>query len=297
MHYPAPEDDKPRVARYADATGQLAVRLRIARPDVLIIFGQDHFRTLFYDLMPSFAIGVGRVTGWADWGTSAGPFAIPTGLARHIHRELLADGFDLAASYDLKVDHGIAQPLQLLQMEAMPVVPLLINTGAPPLPTPIRCHALGRAVRRAVESFPDDIRVAVIGSGGLSHSPPMPNVESEDPADAEMVHRAIHGRALVEGDAKNREERLVAAAQDFARGIRPDWDRAILDRFSAGNVSSLAAELSEETIEVGGGCGGQEIRTWLAMAGAAGEAPAEVLHYEPIRCLITGMGIVWAHPG
>lgn len=295
INKPAPAEDVAQIEAYRGYTAELGRRIRAARPDVLLVFGQDHFRSLFYDLMPPFVIGTGAIDAWGDWETPTGPFATAPALARHIYRALLTGGFDPACSYDLKVDHGITQPLQLCDLpQTLPLVPVLINTAAPPMPAPARCYAFGAAVGRAIASYPEALRVAVVGSGGLSHAPPNWDVESEDPADREHVARLIHGRAQVSANEAAREANLVKNYQKFVHAISPEWDRAMLARFAAGDAEALAGELDAEAIEAGGGYGGQEIRTWLAMAGAAGNPPMDVLGYEPIAFLVTGMAAVAA---
>lgn len=289
--------DAAAIERYRATARRLGDAIRAARPDVLVLIAQDHFRSLFYDLMPPFVIGTGRVDGWGDWRTPQGPFNGATGLARHIHRELLAREFDCAASYDLRVDHGITQPLQLLDIPATTaILPILVNTSAPPLPTPWRSFAFGEALAAAISASAEPLRVAIIGSGGLSHSPPAGNVESTRPEDAQLVHRLIAGRATVAQNEEARVTGLLAAvrAGKFSNSVRPEWDRRILDRLARGEAKALARELDEPGIERDGGNGGQEVRTWLAMCGASAGVPVEVLGYEPIPFLITGMGVVRA---
>lgn len=295
INKPPPAQDAPQIATYRGHAAELGRRIMAARPDVLLIFGQDHLRTLFYDMMPAFVVGTGRIDGWGDWETLTGPFATSPDLARHLHRSLMDAGFDPACSYDLKVDHGITQPLQLCDLpDDLPLVPVLINTAAPPMPAPARCYAFGAAVGAAIASFPENLRVVVLGSGGLSHAPPNWDVESDDPADTEIVERLIHGRAQVSANEAAREANLVKNYKKFVHAISPEWDRAMLDRFAKGDAQALAGELTAETIEAGGGYGGQEIRTWLAMAGAAGNPAMDVLGYEPIEFLVTGMAAVAA---
>lgn len=301
INVPPPADEADAIARYRAAARRLGAHLRAARPDVLVIIGQDHMRSLFYDLMPPFVIGTGRVDAWGDWGTPRGPFNVHTALARHLHRALLADGFDPACSYDLRVDHGITQPFELLDLPVTtPIVPILVNTGAPPLPTPWRCYEFGETLAAAIQTFPGDLRVALVGSGGISHSPPMGAIDAVDPADTARVHAMIHGRAEVEAKEQARQEGLISGvkAGKFRDSVRPEWDRMVLERLSRGEAASLARNLDEDSIDRDGGCGGQEIRTWLAVGGAAdrhlGTAPMEVLGYEPIPFLITGMGAVRA---
>ena len=293
----APADDAERIKRYLAITRRLADHLRAARPDVYVILAQDHFRTLFYDNMPAFCVGTGRVDGWGDWKTSKGPFNNDTSLARHLHRDLISQAFDPACSYDLRVDHGIAQALQLLELsDDVPMVPILINTAAPPLPTPKRCYAFGQALARSIAAYPGDTRIALVGSGGISHAPPSWNVESTDPAISDRIDRLIHGRASVIANEQARQDGLVEAvlAGKFSTSIREDWDRAFLATLARGDAVRLADSMDECSIERDGGYGGQEIRTWLAVAGALDGRPMATLGYEPIPYLITGMGVAAA---
>lgn len=299
LNLPPFDFDVQALEDYKQAAKNLGASIMAQRPDVLLVFGQDHFRTLFYDLMPAFAIGTGRLEGWGDWGTFSGELNTDPHLARYLHRSLLSQGFDPACSYDLLVDHGITQPIELLGLpRSIPIVPILINTSAPPLPTPERCYQLGAAIARAVGSYDKPIRIAVIGSGGISHEPPAMDVESEDPVHAPAVQSLIHGRAQVRANEKGREERLATAvkARKFKDSVRPEWDRMILDSFVNGRARELAATLDEASIAAEGGGGGQEIRTWLSASAVYGGSPAREICYYPIESLITGMGAVAFDP-
>src|SRR6185503_10250911 len=93
-------------------------------------------------------------------------------LAQHLATCLVDEGFDLVASQRMALDHGFLSPMPLLNLNTgwkIPVVPVTINVVQPPLPSPQRCWALGEALARAVGVFPGDLRVVVIGTGGLSH--------------------------------------------------------------------------------------------------------------------------------
>jgi aromatic ring-opening dioxygenase catalytic subunit (LigB family) len=94
-------------------------------------------------------------------------------LARHIARSLVADEFDLTIFQDLALDHGLHSPLTML-WPAKPdwpgrIIPLVVNVLQHPLPTPSRCFKLGKHLRKAIESYPEDLKVAIVGTGGLSH--------------------------------------------------------------------------------------------------------------------------------
>ena len=281
--------DHDLVQRFQAAVAEMARLISDAEPDVLVVFGPDHFRALFYDLMPAFVVGVGRLDGWGDWESPAGPFATQPDLAKHILNDVMQHGFEPAFSYDLKVDHGVSQPLQLLGLEQTPVVPILINAAGPPLPAPARCHQFGAAVAAAINRFPASLRVALVGSGGLSHDPPTPSPESDDP---EMVKRAVHGRTTGFAASKERETGLLGRTAALAQRINPEWDRMVLDRFARGEAAALAADLTTEGIHTAAGNGGQEIRTWLAVAGALGDPEMNILSYDPIPALVTGMAVI-----
>ncbi len=146
------------------------------KPDALVVIYNDHVDQYFFDAWPTFTIGVAEEYQIADegWGPRAFP-PVPghDALARHLAARLIEDGFDLAASQRMVLDHGFLSPMPLLDQVGhewkIPVVPMTINVVQPPLPTPKRCWALGEALARAISDFPEDLRVAVVGTGGLSH--------------------------------------------------------------------------------------------------------------------------------
>lgn len=159
-----------------DGYKPVAQWLKAQEVDTLVIFYNDHASALFFDLYPTFAIGIGETFPVADEGAGLRPLPPIRGdldLQIHIAESLVNDEFDMATFQDRPLDHGCASPLPLLwpHQNGWPgkVVPIAINVLQFPLPTAARCWKLGQAVRRAVESFPQDRRVAIIGTGGLSH--------------------------------------------------------------------------------------------------------------------------------
>lgn len=149
--------------------------LTSVRPDVIIAFYNDHLNQFFFDAYPTFSIGVGDPHPIADEGWGKRPFPDLAGhpaLAQHITRSLVSDEFDMTICQETQIDHGVLSPLPFLTDErwSVPAIPVQINVIQHPLPTPRRCFRLGQAIRRAVQSFADeDLRVAVMGTGGLSH--------------------------------------------------------------------------------------------------------------------------------
>jgi len=146
------------------------------RPDVLFFIFNDHITSFFFDHYSHFALGVGAEYPVADEG--GGPRRLPPvkghpALARHIANGLVADEFDLSFFQNKGLDHGCFSPLSLLwpHEPSWPgaIVPLQVGVLEFPIPSAARCYRLGRSLKKAIESFPEDIKVAVVGTGGLSH--------------------------------------------------------------------------------------------------------------------------------
>ncbi len=147
-----------------------------ANPDVIVLAYNDHASAFDLDLIPTFAIGVAETFPIADEGY--GPRHIPDveghpELAWHLAESLILDGFDMTICNRMPVDHGLTVPLSIMygSPERWPakVIPLAVNVIQYPPPTGKRCYALGKAIRRAVHAFDEDLRVAVFGTGGMSH--------------------------------------------------------------------------------------------------------------------------------
>src|SRR5580700_3002502 len=189
-------------ARVADAVAALA-------PDALVVIGPDHFHANFYDVMPPFVLGVAEAEAFGDFGSRHGPLPVASALAWSVRDGLAGDGFDIALSYALTVDHGIVQSYDMVRGAAdLPLVPLVVNTAAPPLPSMRRCVALGRSLGTAIKAAGPG-RVLVVASGGLSHW--LPSNDPRDPAvPAERRAAMIHGRRDVRSSSADRESRVRA---------------------------------------------------------------------------------------
>jgi gallate dioxygenase len=145
-------------------------------PDVLFFIYNDHVTSFFFDHYSHFALGVGEVFPVADEG--GGPRDLPPlkghpKLAQHIATSLVADEFDLSYFQNKGLDHGAFSPLSLLWPHEPDwparVVPLQVGVLQFPIPTARRCYNLGKSLRKAILSYPEDIKVAIVGTGGLSH--------------------------------------------------------------------------------------------------------------------------------
>ena len=143
---------------------------------MLFFIYNDHITSFFFDHYSHFALGVGEKFWVADEGGGARklpPIKGHPALARHVANGLAADEFDLSFFQEKGLDHGCFSPLSLLwpHEKEWPgaIVPLQVGVLQLPIPTARRCFKLGRSLRKAIESFPEDIKVAIVGTGGLSH--------------------------------------------------------------------------------------------------------------------------------
>jgi len=228
------------------------------RPDAIVIFSTDHFDRCFYDNLPPFLVAVGE--------EAEGPISeflpIPKvkvkldgELGRFLVSEGLDGGVDFASSANLPLDHAEVVPLRYITPQwNVPIVPIVLNAFAPPMPSLKRCFDVGKFVGQAIERWPAKKRVVVIGTGGISHWVGMPEM----------------GR------------------------INADFDRWFLQCLLEGKSAEVIEKYKNwEELEKTAGNGGQEIRDWLAVAGAmpSGLKP-RVLAYEPIQQWVTGTGIM-----
>lgn len=170
---------EPGMRPLFDAFARVARWLAERRPDALVVIYNDHVDNYFFDAWPAFSVGVAGEYQIADEGWGPRRFAPVPGhraLAQHLAAQLLDGGFDLMTSHRMELDHGFLSPMPMIDEGwRLPVVPMTINVVLDPLPTPARCWALGEAVGAAIKSYPEDLRVAVIGTGGLSHQLTGPN--------------------------------------------------------------------------------------------------------------------------
>ncbi len=147
-----------------------------AKPDVVILIYNDHASAFSVEMIPTFALGCAAEFPPADEGWGPRPVPVVKGhpqLASHIAQSVILDEFDLTIVNKMEVDHGLTVPMNLLfgspKEWPCPVIPLAVNVVQFPPPTGKRCFDLGRAIRKAVESYPEDLRVVVFGTGGMSH--------------------------------------------------------------------------------------------------------------------------------
>ena len=234
-------------------------------PDLVVTFSPDHYNGFFYRAMPPFCIGT-SAGGVGDYGTHKGPLDVPADLATDCARAVLEADVDVAISAAMDVDHGTVQPLQKLfgDATAKPVIPIFVNSVATPLGPLRRVRALGTAVGRHLATL--GRRVLVIGSGGLSHDPPVPTLATAPPA---ALQRIVHGVPMTDEQRQARQTAVVASAREFASGagalapLNPAWDHAFLDLLDAQRLSEVDAWDNGWIAEQAGNSA-HEVRTWVA---------------------------------
>ena len=237
-------------------------RLHAARPDLLVMFVNDHLQNFAYNNLPAFCIGLaGSYEAPSEGGAAF--MRIPARTLRgnpewamSLLEAGLAAGIDFAYSHDIESWDELSVPLHFLMPGGeVPLVTVYTNCAAPPLPTPRRCHQVGAFVGDFIRARPSGERVALVATGGISH----------------WVGTPETGR------------------------INPEFDLRVLDHVARGDIEPLT-RLTWEEIEREGGNGGQEIRNWIALLGAGPGWKGDVLAYEGVAEWITGCATVWVHP-
>jgi len=153
----------------------LARRVVEAKPDLLLVVSPDHWVNFFLDNLPSICIGVGEThKGPPEPWLQHLPYGSIAGhpeFALHLARTALDGGFEPSLSHHLELDHGFAIPLWKMGIDSLPpLVPIIVNTIEPPMPSLRRCLAWGDLIRGAIERYPGRLRVAILATGGVSHS-------------------------------------------------------------------------------------------------------------------------------
>lgn len=242
--------------------GELGRMLRAAKPDVIIGFANDHVLNLPLDSSIDFCVGTaarwrGPAPWFQDW-VNVPPYTVAghPDLARTLVRESGRRGVALAFKDELLFDDNWSVPLLYLTPDYdIPLVPIHMNCIVPPVPTPQRCYEVGRAVAEIVRTCrPAGERVAIMGTGGLSHDPGGPRYFYVD----------------------------------------EEFDRWFLGILAEGKPEKVLQEVTLERLAAAGDGGTTELLAWIAAMGAVGNRRARTICYEPAVELRCGMGcIVW----
>lgn len=267
-------------------------------PELIVIFAPDHYNGLFYDLMPPFVIAT-AADSVGDYRTLSGPLSVDKDLALEMAKFILDSDLDIALSHRLQVDHGCTQTLEELtgSLTRYPVIPIIINSVAPPFGPYRRIRKLGEAVGRFIARL--DKRVLILGTGGLSHEPPVPLLAD---APEEVANFLIAGRNPTPEFRAARQARTIATGKVFGTPECPltplntEWDLAFMDLLVEGRLAEIDNFKIEE-ISRAAGRSTHEIRTWVAAfaaLAAAGSYHARQDYYRPINEWIAGYGVISA---
>jgi hypothetical protein len=287
------EENKRKAARIQSAFGTLRQKMKEANPDVIVVFGDDQLECFDFNNFPSFAVYVGeeyegalssrdnqmrqqggerpavpkqRLKGHPELGVS-----ILTGLMKR--------GFDPAFCMDMPkpergIGHAVLRPAESLTDFNTPILPVLLNCYYAPQPTAMRCYEFGKAVRGAIEDHPSDLRVAVVGSGGLWHTPGAKNAWLNEDFDKEEL------RFLEAGDI---------------RGMAEHFDNY---EIPSGDSSQYVGERGRGSTGMpgfGGPQGGtRETCNWIAASGVIDGTRSTIVDYVPVYASPVGAAFSYA---
>lgn len=253
----APADQQAEARR---ALGEMRERLAAARPDVLVLFTNDHLLNWPINNTPEYTVGIGPVhIGPADWydeWLALAKYRIPghPALARHLVTAGARRRLALAYLREMQFDDGVSVPMHYLNPAGtIPLVPVSMNCTVPPIPTPERAYHVGATLAGVLRAYPGEERIAVLATGGLSHEPGGPRYFWVDET----------------------------------------FDRWFLDLLKVGDHAAVLRECTLERMEEAGSGGTAELLAWiLVLAFTAG--PADVLAYMPAVAWRSGTGmVVW----
>lgn len=165
-----PDADPEHSPALNAAWEQMTAEIAAADPDVVVLIAPDHYETFGLENLPIFCLGAAaRHEAWNEHGIPGDTVQGAEAVGLSLHTSLVQAGFDVSLSREMTLDHGYLVPVQRLGLEQRHIVPFFINCNTEPLPSLQRCRDLGAALRRAIADLPSDVRVAVIGTGGVSH--------------------------------------------------------------------------------------------------------------------------------
>lgn len=269
-------------------------------PELILIFAPDHYNGLFYDLMPPFVVAT-AAESVGDYSTLPGTLSVDAELALELTKHLMDNDLDVSLSHRLQVDHGCTQTLEEMtgSLTRYPVIPIIINSVAPPFVPYRRIRKLGEAVGQFLAGL--NKRVLILGTGGLSHEPPVPLL-AESPA--EVQEFLICGRNPTPEARAAREARTIAAGKIYGSELcqqtplNAAWDEAFIELLLNGELDQVD-EFDIQQISAEAGRSTHEVRTWVAAfaaLAAVGPYQARKDYYRPINEWIAGYGVVSATP-
>jgi len=284
------EVNQAKLQRCRDAFDTLRQKVEEVKPDVLLIFGDDQQEQFDFSLFPAFGMYLGEEVTGSHPELNYAPrillrkqpeeqiFIRAPGhpqLGKALMENLMDRGFDIAFSLDKHkkergVGHAFMNPAFYITPELdIPILPFWVNCYYPPQPKAKRCYELGRAVREAIEALPLDLRVAVFASGGLWHTPGVPDAVLNEEFD----------RAIVKGLRSGNAREMAEFFDNFP------WDY--------GTAPARGQERAWTGMSGGVGNGTGETRNWIVAAAVADGRPATWVEYVPVYASPCGMAFAY----
>jgi aromatic ring-opening dioxygenase catalytic subunit (LigB family) len=239
----------PVAAELERLYGTVASHLEAVQADTILLLTSDHYNIFFEQCLPIFSIGVAECArGPSDYpDLPAIDVRIDAELARGIQRHVVRAGFDVGMSQEFELDHAATVPLHFLTPRLdVPIVPLFTSAFVRPIPTSQRCHALGRAIREALEGTPDRTRVAVVATGSFSLEIGGPRISADS-------HTGVPS---------------------------PQWVERVVSLLRSGDVARLVREATDEQLDRAGNAGG-ELLDWIEMLATFDPRPPAFLEAQP----------------
>lgn len=256
----APEEQQAQALR---AMGEMRERLDAARPDVIVAFSNDHLLNWPINNTPEYTVGIGAEhVGPADWydeWLALAKYRIPghPALARYLVNEGARRRLAFSYLREMQFDDGFSVPMHYLNPQGrIPLVPVSMNCTVPPIPTPERAYQVGVTLREMLRAYPDDLRIAVLGTGGLSHEPGGPRYFWVD----------------------------------------EEFDLWFLDLLKKGDHATLLRECTLERMEAAGSGGTAELLSWILVLAFTTGAAEVLAYMPAVAWRSgTGM-VVWNEP-
>ena len=254
----APEHEQKSLTEGFNALGE---KLRAAKPDLIVGLANDHVLNMPVDDSHDFCVGTadswaGPAEWFRDW-VSVDPYSVAgnAGAAKTLFDGLSGQGYDIISKDRLLFDDNWSVPLKYLTPDYdVPLVPIHMNCIVPPIPSPRTCYEFGQAVQKIIENnLPADMRVAFMGTGGLSHDPGGPKYFDVD----------------------------------------EEFDRWFLGLLEEGDPEKVLSECTPEKMSAAGDGGTSELIAWIAAMGMVGTRKSITVCYEPAVELRCGMGCVY----
>lgn len=293
-HSPIIEFPERRSESYFEVVSQLeAVQSEVERfdPDLVVVFGVDHYGGHHMDSMPSFCVGV-EATAIADVGGTPGPLDVPRDIAVGAIDHLRRGGVDVAVSYSMDVDHGFTQALVRLTggIDRYPVLPVFVSCIQPPFVPFARARALGTSIAGYLRTLGSE-RVLVIGTGGLGHNPRslFPPIDEVEPRWKPYhlfgkAQSAVSQQEWIDFEIEAHKVAAVFLADDSIPdevfGLNDEWDASFMADFCAGDMSKFDSWIPELVVERAG-IGAMEVLSWVA----AGAAVSDLTGTRPVHRL------------